>query len=87
MITSDTKILRDRWFDIGERPRDLPPLMWLTYDDSPFTVAEACDLAMDNRLILMHRHMEDRVIATVYIPGPRAAKGPKKGTKKGGKGY
>jgi hypothetical protein len=86
MITYN-QIPRDQWFDIGERPRDLPPLMWLTYDSSPFTVAEACDLAMDNRLILMHRHMEDRVIATVYIPSSRAAKGPKKGTKKGGKGY
>jgi hypothetical protein len=78
-------IERDRWVDIGERPRDIPPLMWMTYDTSPFTVAEACDLAYENRLILMHRHLEDKVVATVYIPS-RNMKGPKKGTKKGGKG-
>jgi hypothetical protein len=80
-------IPRDQWIDIGERERLVPPLMWLTYDTAPFTVRQACDLAYENRLILMHRHLEDRVVATVYIPSARAAKGPKKGGKKGGKGY
>lgn len=57
-----------QWVDIGERQRKEPPLMWYSYDDAPLTVAEACDLAYMNKLVLMHRHEEDRVIARVWIP-------------------
>lgn len=58
----------DRWVAIGERPRHSAPLMWVTYDDAPFTVGEATEYATANRLILMHKHEENRVIAMVYIP-------------------
>lgn len=57
-----------QWVDIGERPRHYPPLMWITYDDSPLVVSEAYDLAIAKRILLMHRHEKDRVVAQVWIP-------------------
>jgi hypothetical protein len=56
------------WVDIGERTRHYPPLMWMTYPHSPLTVSEAYDLAISNRILLMHRHEEDRVVAQIWIP-------------------
>jgi hypothetical protein len=62
------RLIRDRWVEIGERPRHSVPLMWTTYDESPFTVGEATELATANRLILMHRHEDNRIVAMVYVP-------------------
>jgi hypothetical protein len=62
------RLIRDQWVEIGERPRHSAPLMWLTYDSSPITMGEATELAMQNRLILMHRHEADRVVALIYSP-------------------
>jgi hypothetical protein len=65
------RLIRDQWVEIGERPRHSAPLMWLTYDGAPFTVGEATEHAMANKIILMHRHEPDRVVAMVYVPSPR----------------
>ncbi len=78
-------IPRDKWVDIGYRARysDLP--MWVTFPDAPFTVSEARDFAYAKRIILMHRHEEDRVVAQAYIPSEAVRNAYMKGTKKGGK--
>lgn len=68
------RLERDVWVEIAERGRHSAPLMWLTYDTSPITIGEATELAYQNRLILMHRHEEDRVVAVVFIPSPRKHK-------------
>ncbi len=64
------RLIRDQWVAIGERPRHSAPLMWQTYDDAPFTVGDATEYATANRLILMHKHEDSRVVAMVYIPSP-----------------
>ncbi len=64
------RLIRNQWVEIGERPRHSAPLMWITYDDAPFTVGEATEYAMANKMILMHRHEENRVVALVYVPTP-----------------
>ena len=65
------RLIRDQWVAIGERPRHSAPLMWTTYEDAPFTVGEATEFAFANKIILMHRHEEDRIVAMVYVPSPR----------------
>jgi len=60
------------WVDIGERTRHYPPLMWITYPHSPMVVSEAYDLAVANRILLMHRHEEDRVVACVWVPSRKS---------------
>jgi len=64
-----------QWVDIGERPRHYPPLMWISYSDAPFTVAEAYQKALANKVLLMHRHEEDRVVAQAWIPSKVALVG------------
>lgn len=65
------RLIRDQWVAIGERPRHSAPLMWVTYDDAPFTVGEATEYASANKMILMHKHEPDRVVAMVYVPTQR----------------
>lgn len=57
-----------RWVDIGERTRHYQPLMWITYSDSLLTVSEAYELANAKRILLMHRHEEDKVVAQIWVP-------------------
>lgn len=57
-----------QWIDIGERGREVRPLLWKTYPMSPMTVGEAYDLAVANRLYMMHRHEAKRVVMQVWIP-------------------
>lgn len=57
----------NQWVDIGERPREEKPLMWTTYPMSPLTVGEAHDLAAEDKLILMHRHEPNRVVAQIWV--------------------
>lgn len=66
-----------QWIDIAERPRDAAPLMWITYAEAPYTVGEACELAYANKLIMMHRHEPNRVVAQIWVPHPRMKKGRK----------
>ena len=61
-----------QWVDIGERNRHYHPLMWITYPDSPLTVSEAYDKAIQKRILLMHRHEQDRVVAQIWVPSHRA---------------
>lgn len=59
-----------QWVDIAERPREEKPLMWKSYPTAPFTVGEAFDLAVADKLIMMHRHEEKRVVAQVWLWEP-----------------
>jgi hypothetical protein len=83
------KVERDKWLDIGERPRHTDAPIWITYPSAPMTVFEARDFAFEKRLVLMHRHEEDRVVAQIYIPSESVRmaymKGKPKPSKKGGK--
>jgi hypothetical protein len=49
--------------------------MWISYSDAPFTVAEAYQKALANKVLLMHRHEEDRVVAQAWIPSKVALVG------------
>lgn len=60
-----------QWVDIGERPRHVAPLLWKTYDTSPYTVYEACDMAWRNEAFAMHRHESDRVVMQLWLRKPR----------------
>jgi hypothetical protein len=73
METQYPKFSRFRqWVDIGERSRHYPPLLWITYPESPLTVSEAYDKAIANRILLMHRHETDRVIAQMWVPSSKS---------------
>lgn len=64
-----------KWVDIGERPRHVGPLIWTTYDTSPFTVGEARDMAWKNEAFAMHRHEPDRVVMQLWLRKPRKKRG------------
>ena len=56
------------WIDIGERNREIRPLLWKTYPSAPMTVGEAYDLAVTNHIYMMHRHEPKRVVMQIWIP-------------------
>ncbi len=58
------------WIDIGERNREVRPLLWKTYPMAPMTVGQAYDMAVANRVYMMHRHEPKRVVMQVWIPKP-----------------
>lgn len=64
-----------QWVDIGERPRQVAPLLWTTYDTSPLTVGEACDLAWKDDAFVMHRHEPHRVVMQLWLRKPLKKRG------------
>jgi hypothetical protein len=58
------------WIDVGERNREVRPLLWKTYPTAPMTVGQAYDMAVANRIYMMHRHEPNRVVMQVWIPKP-----------------